>query len=95
MDYLVIIVCIFLAGLLGGTGNYLLALSIEKDATIKVNEIPLNDASKWFWNRELVKSIILGVVASFMVPLFLEIGQSNLISNINGLTVSDVQNTVE
>jgi hypothetical protein len=70
--YLVLISIIISSGLLGGFGNYLI-LPNEKDRSAEKN------AENSLDKNLLTRSIVLGVIASFMVPLFLKTISSNLL----------------
>jgi len=81
-----VVIAITLAGVSGGIANYL--LGYVADAQGRSTDLNGNGLGahkrRWLFNRDLVTSIILGIVASFMVPLFLQVGQSTLIDKIMG-----------
>lgn len=65
----VIILIILFAGLLGGLGNYCL---IKNDLSSFKEGLYLNDF-------DLIRSLVLGVIASAIIPLFLNIISSDLL----------------
>jgi len=73
--YLVIIIIIILSGLLGGFGNYLILPNHknEKDKSTTNNSETRLDTNLF------TRSIVLGIIASCMVPLFLKTISSNLL----------------
>lgn len=74
--YLVIILIMLFAGLLGGYGNYLvLTLPNNTDPTPD----PEDSVVRTEDNHLLIRSMILGLIASFLVPLFLKTISSNLL----------------
>lgn len=69
MSFPLIIIMMLLAGLAGGLINYLLPSNTAADGKTKI--------------RKRGASIMLGIGATILVPLFLEIAQSKLMDNIH------------
>lgn len=68
MSFWFMLITAFTAGIIGGVINYLL---------------PANNPEPGKYLNPIGKSIVLGVGATFLVPLFLEIAQSKLMDNIH------------
>jgi hypothetical protein len=69
-----VISIMFFSGAAGGYANYLLSASV---AELKINGKPEANRLRW-WGY-----IFVGVVAAFIVPLFLSLVQSSLLENIS------------
>lgn len=70
-NYVVLVLIMVLSGVLGGTVNY---FSIDTESKRKVLK---------FIDYNLLKSIFTGIVASLLVPLFLNMISSNIIEETN------------
>lgn len=67
-NHIVFVGTMALAGIVGGAASYLLSSSS-------------NDSSPVFKDRTFYKAVFIGLVASFLVPLILQLISSNLIDN--------------
>ncbi|MGF1608939.1 MAG: YEATS-associated helix-containing protein [Kiloniellales bacterium] len=85
---LLLVTIMVASGLAGGIANY--ALSLEDDNANPKGEVASSNSSVWgAWHprdpRLLWRSVITGVVAAFIVPLFLRLsagGTDDLITNV-------------
>jgi hypothetical protein len=82
----VFVAVMFLAGLLGGAINHYLSQESESPESPTQNS-PSTRTTRAFMGREL----LVGLGASFMVPLFLNMVSSNLIEQIKGAEGSPAQ----
>jgi DNA-binding MarR family transcriptional regulator len=84
MTFLDVFGIILASGCAGGLANYVLSLD-----DVRNGEPSDNPFFHWLVNRHLFKSVILGMAASLIVPLFLEVGQSDLFNDILNPKASD------
>lgn len=70
VNFVVLLVTMLAAGVLGGAVNYLMGLPTHPDED---EEVVSRQSPSWYNDRLFYHSIVLGVAAAFVVPVFLQI----------------------